>query len=359
MKYLDLTFEILTPAFLSGADQKGCEFRSATMKGLVRWWWRANQAPTTSLEALAQAEGALFGSAELKLKSPLSVSVRQVAGMQPMVTRGASGPRSSARYSYQRKSRERGVESGQAEILHYLGYGPMRLLSRQEREAAERDRDPVLLDPSGRVKRDVVYIRPAFAAGAKFVLTLAWRAGNLSPAQEDELSKACAAWAALGGIGCRSRKGYGALGLVEVAGSDEKMVEGLKKFEKEFLEKLRPGGSTTEKRLPKKLPGWPNLAYFEPLFFDNKGDARWEETLGRAGLFYKSIRPGARSQHRWTCGDASPRRASSVFVTVKRFDGRLHGVVFAIPSQREEGRPTDEREWLAFRQHIEEHTPLR
>jgi len=55
--------EVVTPMFLAGADQAKIAregLRSASVKASLRWWWRALE-PTADPAELAQREGALFG----------------------------------------------------------------------------------------------------------------------------------------------------------------------------------------------------------------------------------------------------------------------------------------------------------
>ncbi|NLH53659.1 MAG: type III-B CRISPR module RAMP protein Cmr1 [Bacteroidales bacterium] len=57
--------EVITPMFLSGADPKNVELRSASIKGALRFWWRAlNVFP--SFKKMLDEESKLFGSANEK-----------------------------------------------------------------------------------------------------------------------------------------------------------------------------------------------------------------------------------------------------------------------------------------------------
>lgn len=63
----EATFELeaITPLFMRGADQNKAEFRSASVKGVMRWWLRALAGSYfgDNIEALRKAEGMVFGSA--------------------------------------------------------------------------------------------------------------------------------------------------------------------------------------------------------------------------------------------------------------------------------------------------------
>ena len=59
--------ETITPMFMHGADGKTPELRPASIKGVMRFWWRAING-NLSLEELKKQEGEIFGSTEKKSK---------------------------------------------------------------------------------------------------------------------------------------------------------------------------------------------------------------------------------------------------------------------------------------------------
>lgn len=64
MKNLQATFQIVTPMFLGGADQKVTSIRPASIKGALRFWWRAlNWSKHPNLQSLHKQEAQLFGAA--------------------------------------------------------------------------------------------------------------------------------------------------------------------------------------------------------------------------------------------------------------------------------------------------------
>jgi CRISPR-associated protein Cmr6 len=59
------TLELVTPAFLAGADQQDptdCDLRPATLRGQLRYWWRTLHAGYLTVEELRTLEAALWGS---------------------------------------------------------------------------------------------------------------------------------------------------------------------------------------------------------------------------------------------------------------------------------------------------------
>lgn len=345
MNHIDLELEILTPAFLAGADQHESELRAASIKGLLRWWWRASEGHRfRSPVELNEAEAAVFGSAEMKLKSPLQVGVELLSSPVVVIPRGKDAPTSSAEYSYQRRDRDGSVRTGMAQALHYLGYGPIRIPSGAEKAAAEQGRDPALLGPDRRAKRSAVFIRPAFAPGTRFRVRLAWRDGRLTGDQQEELVRACAGWVALGGLGCRSRKGLGSLHLVGVVGasSSELARRAAGVLTKRMHECHEAGGA-----LPATLPKWPQLQC-RRLLHCTAPKPSWEEALGASALEYRKLRPRLKDrERRFICGDVNPRRASSVLVSVHREGDEFMGILVALPcwkDERSEARPA----WDSF-----------
>lgn len=58
--------ELVTPAFLAGAEQEAgdCDLRPATLRGLLRWWWRTMHVAHLTINDLRCLETAIWGSAE-------------------------------------------------------------------------------------------------------------------------------------------------------------------------------------------------------------------------------------------------------------------------------------------------------
>lgn len=59
--------ELVTPAFLAGAGRtrEDCDLRPATLRGVLRWWWRTLHAGFLEPAALRALETAIWGSAEV------------------------------------------------------------------------------------------------------------------------------------------------------------------------------------------------------------------------------------------------------------------------------------------------------
>ncbi len=75
-KEVVVKIEFTTPAFIGGADPKSiCEMREDSLKGTVRFWWRAFCSTRRgSYEELLNEENAIFGGQESKSKVSLFIS---------------------------------------------------------------------------------------------------------------------------------------------------------------------------------------------------------------------------------------------------------------------------------------------
>ena len=64
LRTCEVTLELTTPAFLAGAaqGQTDCDLRPATLRGLLRWWWRTFHAGFVDVPTLRSMEAAVWGS---------------------------------------------------------------------------------------------------------------------------------------------------------------------------------------------------------------------------------------------------------------------------------------------------------
>lgn len=161
---IELTLAFLTPMMGGGVEingpQKPCDpvtpIRVASIRGQLRFWWRAcNPSKATTLTDLREAEMALWGSTS----KPSAVSIT--------VTRQPPPPCSVA-------------------ADRSIGYGAFPLNPQQGSNA-----------PAGKLHD---------FADSTFVLTV-----RCPRAQREALEETIAAWTIFGGLGGRTRRGFGAL----------------------------------------------------------------------------------------------------------------------------------------------------
>ncbi len=76
MKMIELRCTALTPMFCYGTDQNSPEIRAASIKGMLRYWWRVFN-PNKTKANLLQAESELFG--DTNSKSPFDIIIQEDA----------------------------------------------------------------------------------------------------------------------------------------------------------------------------------------------------------------------------------------------------------------------------------------
>lgn len=83
------TLELVSPAFLAGAHQHGdearrhCDLRPATMRGLLRWWWRTLHAGHMEATTLAALEAAIWG--DVNGGGAIRLTVNPLTGVAPLL----------------------------------------------------------------------------------------------------------------------------------------------------------------------------------------------------------------------------------------------------------------------------------
>lgn len=172
---IEATYQITTRMFCSGAARSRAEVRLPSLKGLLRFWWRAMcyERLGSSLTGLRKAESALFGSAR--------------AGQSRVLLRAAP-PSLGQEHRGEQRAFPAGTWEG------YLGYG--------------------LTDSGNRRTREFVRSGTIFKVNA-----ISPR--QLQSTQRAELRDAFKLLGLLGGMGGRARKGWGSLTLLTLSDGEE------------------------------------------------------------------------------------------------------------------------------------------
>lgn len=165
------TYRIVTPMFCGGAGQKA-ELRLSSFKGALRFWWRSLQwGKVKDEEELWQKEAELFG-----------VSDQAVGQSKVRMRLVSTEPKPLPLCPNKLSDKLKGA--------HYLGYGVMN------------------------IKGEFTQGREAIDGGC---FTVELRCGpNLDPSVLDEVQKSLVLLGTVGGLGSKSRKGYGSLTLAEL-----------------------------------------------------------------------------------------------------------------------------------------------
>ena len=166
MKRIDKTYKIITPMFIGDAKQELTSLRPPSIKGALRFWWRAlnwatyfNGDIAQSLRKLHEQEGKLFGQAAREGVETGQASFLLQLSEQPKLIRENSWPQNN-------------TGSG------YLGYG--------------------LMDREG------------FKETTKFTLSLIFKPNTLQT-DIDSIKETIEVFGLLGGLGARSRRGLGSI----------------------------------------------------------------------------------------------------------------------------------------------------
>ena len=173
---IEATYRVVTPVFSAGADSTHPEVRLSSIKGVLRYWWRALawSRRRGDLEVVRREEDRLFGSAG--------------GGQSRVLMRWASPPEPTPiPVNEVLKVRAGGEVVGDG--ARYLGYGVMGAFGAK----------------AGRLTRACLR--------APFNLTVQMGVRGLNEPELTSLRGALVALGILGGLGAKSRKGYGSVVL--------------------------------------------------------------------------------------------------------------------------------------------------
>ena len=243
---LTLTYKLITPLFGGGAEPKKADpistIRVPEIRGLLRFWWRATLVDhCSSLKEISEHEANLWGSSS----QPSNVKVQLLevhydeVGSLPAYTVENRKPRSSD------------------QIVPYATF-PLQ---------PEQDE---LRDPSWKsekVLKDVT-----------FTLKIQFPKGRAT-----EMENALWAWETFGGIGARTRRGFGALRLVKRDGEIVALPD-VKSYYRGIQEKLATLKS--EREFCRGIPHIGPNSICKLTTFDKSTKRAWSDLIGK----YKDFR---------------------------------------------------------------------
>lgn len=191
------TLTLVTPAFLAGPrqDKTDCDLRPATLRGMLRWWWRTLYSDIEQPALLRALESAIWGSTECQ--GAVAVTVRPTHKAEPTefgkIRQNAESDfhKVQQQFRNEHKLRTPGKAGTKAEGLFYLAYG-----------MNERARGTVVIN------------RPFAPPGSSWEVTFLARDAESVDwiTAEEALAQARAALWLLrhfGGVGAKCRKGFG------------------------------------------------------------------------------------------------------------------------------------------------------
>jgi len=208
MKKLEARFRIVTPMFLGGADQKSDTVRPASVKGALRFWWRAlnwsrclEQKAGIEVEALRHLhdeEARLFGIAAGDDNGGQGIFLLQVSGQKIALADQPFKP----------------LEGGQ---LYLLGQGLANYKS--------------------------ACLRNAIKEGGEFGVKLIFRPAAKEP-DVKQVSDALFLFGLLGALGSRARHGMGSVALIEW--NAEKITHTAQQYKEALTALLKNANAKTE-----------------------------------------------------------------------------------------------------------------
>jgi len=187
---IDVTYRVVTPLFGGGATPQKAELRLTSFKGVLRWWWRALAWSRCEgdLLRIAAGEDEVFGSAH---SGQGKVTMRLLPGSRPTVLSPPDVLRQTSRAS-----------APAGEGARYLGYGVVEAFARQARGNR-------LAVQAGQLTRACLL--------APFDFKVEVLCRHLDGSASALLLDSLRAIGMLGGMGSKSRKGYGSLALQYLA----------------------------------------------------------------------------------------------------------------------------------------------
>ena len=80
MDSVEFDIEVVTPMFLGGANTTDAELRVPSIKGMLRFWWRAT-CWIESLEKMKKEEAEIFGSTDQKASFSIQLGKTKGSGL--------------------------------------------------------------------------------------------------------------------------------------------------------------------------------------------------------------------------------------------------------------------------------------
>ena len=295
----------MTPAFIGSSDDDRAEWNAKSIRGELRWWFRAIAGGELLGDAqkVRELERSVFGGIDAQSRDDSSSALRVLAQVIRLNTGRETESLPDIRLSEVDLAKDWNnatpaveqrlqLHRGKTNPLGSLGYGPI---------------------VSNR------YHRGRIAEGSDLGLTFQW---NREPSAEAKLvfDRAFWCWINLGGIGARSRRGYGS--LVRLDDSALRDIEEFKSRALEILSGARaalPAGREAE---------WTHFTSEAHVYRSRNAYKSWSEALRFAGAWMIAFR------RRY--GTNSDERTA---VRGRDYEWFKHGPPFQVPDRAGFGLP--------------------
>jgi len=315
MKKITLEIETITPMFLSGANQNKAELRAASIKGLLRFWWRALQAESDIAE-LRKKEAGIFGSSDEKTGGGSSFSIQIISTSDLKATKDKFPSDEQYQVPVDGKSFK-------INILEYLAYGTYEYIP----------------------KKGNIFTREYFPPKLTFNIVVSFTDDTIKKG----VLNAFHVWSIFGGTGSRSRNGFGSFNVVNKENAFEDLNDTLfvcSPYEKQYLIKIIKGDSLTS---------YPSFTKGTKLFKAKETFDSGLKSLADVGKIYRSGRIKLEQKHSFDKRQyiGSPivekkvtkslldRHAKPYFIKIAKEGDRYRAYILYLPSKYCDGLEKD------------------
>lgn len=243
--------EVITPMFLGGADPKKAELRVPSIKGMLRFWWRAI-IDISDTKKLYEKESEIFGNSECKSKLSINIKEEKLNikkelfyGKRYKITKRVK-PKNDSINSQGFNSNKIEIKEYELDILHYLVYGTYRY---------EKGKGNII---------EKEYINP----GSVFKLEF-----SIHKKYYEEVEKAFRYLISFGGLGAKNRNGFGSIFCRNI----------------KMLDKFEDNGTI------KEFTSFSNQASVIKFNLHNS----WQDALSEIGLVYREARLSLEPKHKF------------------------------------------------------------
>lgn len=286
MDSVEFDIEIVTPMFLGGANTTDAELRVPSIKGMLRFWWRAT-CGIESLEKMKKKEAEIFGSTDQK--ASFSMRLEGLNNIKAINSNLLPGKK----FQVEGKTFRIG-------IIDYLAFG-----IRDNKKG---------------------YTRKHFPSGSQFRLQFSF----YNKDYKQSILNAFCSFIDSGGLGAKSRNGFGSLCLEAKSrnGFDSLCLKEKYKKNMQFKSGLR-----------KYLA----LSNNSKLFKGVNEYSKWEDALSEIGMAYKDARLSVEKKHVYDkrlliakpivqTGNSKERHAKPYFLHIKKHtNGKFQGQILFMP----------------------------
>ncbi len=310
--------ETVTPMFLAGEDGKTFELRPPTIKGLIRYWWRAQywgkQLELIDKSVIEKKEGQLFGTAAKNgYKSPFSI--RLIFKNQ---LRSIDEPFPKQNIPVTSRGRTFRIN-----ILEYLAYGTYEYHKGKGNIFARQ-----YLDPRQKFN---VHLMFGEECGIETI---------------KEVVKSFYCMSLFGGIGAKSRNGFGSFSVTNPQ-------DNFTKFGLSYpIKDMRYVDEITKNNERPNYSAFSNKAIIFEL--KNRYDT-WHECLANIGIIYRNARSNLERKHQYekrqfigapivafkTYKSLLDRRSKPYFMKVHKVGEKFKGSILYLPSSYCYGKNED------------------